>query len=123
MYLRFQGRVKNSRADSYLGIFQMSFELRDSLELEKHYEVELLRNLAWLKEHLKSPVELRDEQNFRAISWFKPTAVEPLKRIRALVAILEEHGYVIDTLKSNDPGFIIYEDGWQVVAKPKKSGA
>ena len=36
------------------------------------------------------------------------------------MTILQENGYVIDILKTSDPGTIIYEDGWQVVAKPKK---
>lgn len=121
MYIRFQGRIKNERADSFLGIFQLAFQLRDNMDLEKHYEAQLIENLAWLKEHLKSPKPLREDENFRALSWFKPQAQKPLKRIRAIVAVLQEHGYVIDTLKSSDPGIIIYEDGWQVVAKPGRS--
>ena len=121
MYIRFQGRIKNERADSYLGIFQLAFQLRDKIDLEKHYEIQLIENLAWLKENLKSPKPLREDQNFRALSWFKPEAQKPLTKIRAIVAILQEHGYVIDVLKTSDPGVIIYEDGWQVVAKPRKS--
>jgi len=121
MYLRFQGRIKNERADSYLGIFQIAYELRDSDQIEKHFELELVKNIKWLKMHLKSPKELDYKENFRAISWFNSNALEPLKRIRAIKVILEEYGYIIDTLKTNDPGIIIYEDGWQVVAKPKKT--
>jgi len=49
MYLRFQGRIKNKRTNSFLGIFQLAFELRDSIDLEKHYEAQLIENLAWLK--------------------------------------------------------------------------
>ncbi len=120
MFIRFQGRIKNKGSNSYLGIFQIAFELRDSLKLETYLENELLKNIEWLKEHLKSPPELKDEEHFRAISWFKPEAKEPLKRIWAIKAILEEHGIIIDTLKTDDPGIIIYEDGWQVVAKPRK---
>jgi len=120
MYLRFQGRIKNKRADSYLGIFQIAYELRDSELLETHYEVELLKNIKWLKTHLKSPKELNQAENFRALSWFNSRATEPLKRIRAIKLILEEYGYIIDILKTNQPGNIIYEDGWQVVAKPLK---
>lgn len=120
MYLRFQGRIKNKRANSYLGIFQIAFELRDSLRIEKHFETELVSNIEWLKKHLKSPKELNEEEHFRAISWFHPRAVEPIQRIRKIKAIREEYGYIIDTLKTKDPGVVIYEDGWQIVAKPRK---
>ena len=121
MYIRFQGRKKNERADSNLGIFQMAFGLRDSEKLEKHFEKELIENIEWLKMHLKSPQELNEEEHFRAISWFHPRAKEPIKRVRRIKTILEEHGYIIDTLKTDDPGIIIYEDGWQVIAKPRKN--
>jgi hypothetical protein len=38
----------------------------------------------------------------------------------ALKAILENHGYTVDVLKTDDPGIVLFEDGWQVVAKPPK---
>ena len=121
MYIRFQGRVKNERTNTYLGIFQIAYELRDSDKLEKHHEKELLKNIQWLKTHLKNPKELNIEENYRAISWFSTKAHEPMKRIRSIKVILEEHGYIIDTIKSKDPGIVIYEDGWQIVAKPRKT--
>jgi len=40
--------------------------------------------------------------------------------VRAIKAILEEAGYHIEQIETRDPGVVIYEDGWQVVAKPKK---
>ncbi len=120
-FIRFEGNRKNEKSNSFVGIFQLAFELRDGDELEKHFKDELIKNINWLKMHLKSPLELRFDENFRAISWFHPRAVEPLKRIRIIKSILEEHRYVINDVKTSDPGIIIYEDGWQVVAKPKKS--
>jgi hypothetical protein len=120
LYIRFQGRVKNSRANSCLGIFQMAFELRDGQILEKYFEKELVESIDWLKMHLKSPDVLKRGESFRAISWFQPRAKEPLKRIRKIKFILEEHGYIIDTIKTKNPGNVIYEDGWQVIAIPFK---
>lgn len=38
----------------------------------------------------------------------------------ALKVILDLHGYHVNVLKTADPGKIIYEDGWQVVAIPAK---
>ena len=120
MYLRFHGLRKNERSESRLGIFQLAFEVRDEGILPQHAEEELIANLEWLKTHLKSPAILDDEGHHRAISWFHPRADEPLRRIRAIKVILEEAGYFVEQVESRDPGIIIYEDGWQVVAKPRK---
>ena len=120
MYIRFQGQKQNSRSSSKLGIFQLAFELRDEGDLPKYVEEELLKNIEWLRMHLKSPKILKDEDHHRAISWFHPRAKEPLKRIRAIKAILEEYGCHIEQVKTKDPGVIIYEDGYQVVAKPAR---
>jgi hypothetical protein len=38
----------------------------------------------------------------------------------ALKAILETHGYTVEVHKTDDPGIVLFEDGWQVVAKPHK---
>jgi len=120
MYIRFQGQKQNSNSASKLGIFQLAFELRDSGELPSYLEQVLLKNLKWLKEHLKSPSILKQSGHHRAISWFHPRAKEPIKRIREIKSILEEFGYHIDQISTKDPGVVIYEDGFQVVAKPKK---
>ncbi|MEM7359893.1 MAG: hypothetical protein AAF431_12405 [Pseudomonadota bacterium] len=120
MYVRFQGKRQNRKSSSRLGIFQLAFELRDEGDIPKYQEEILLENIAWLKEYLKSPAVLRDEENFRAISWFHPRADEPIKKIREIKVILEEHGYHIDQVTTRDPGEVIYEDGFQIVAKPRK---
>jgi hypothetical protein len=72
--------------------------------------------------HLKAPKILEEPGNHRALSWFKDSAKEPLKRIRKIVAVLHEHGVPIELVKTTDPGVVIYEDGWQIVAKPYKKG-
>jgi len=110
--------MPNLGTASKLGIFQRAFELRDSHNLPSYAYDELQTNLAWLKMHLKSPNVLKDEKHYRAIAWFKSQAREPLRRIWAIKAVLEEFGYHIDMIKSATPGQIIYEDGWQVIAKP-----
>ena len=120
MYIRFQGQKPNEYADSKLGIFQLAFELRDYGDIPKFQESELIKNIQWLKEHLKSPEILDKDGHHRAISWFKPGAKEPINRARAIASILNEHGYHVEQVQTKDPGLVIYEDGHQVVAKPKR---
>ncbi len=122
MYIRFQGQRRNETSSSKLGVFQLAFELRDEGDVPKYLEAELLKNIQWLREHLKSPDVLDDAAHHRAISWFKPSAKEPIRRVRAIAAILNEHGYSIEQVQTRDPGVVIYEDGHQIIAKPNKGG-
>jgi hypothetical protein len=32
--------------------------------------------------------------------------------------ILESHGIVVDVIKTNRPGYVVYEDDFQVAAEP-----
>ena len=53
----------------------------------------------------------------RAISWFKPTASRCIARMRELARVLERQGQHTLQLTIDRPGFVIYEDDWQVVAE------
>lgn len=120
MYLRFETFRKNEDSSSNSGIFQAAIALRDSGTL-KPYEQELLEvQYDWLRKHLKSPKCLREEHNFRAICWFHPRAKKPIEKVRMIAELIKDSGVPIQMRKTKDPGIIIYEDGWQVVAKPRK---
>lgn len=119
-YVRFQTRHQDDDSHRPSGVFMALYELRDSNRLELYDADELNKNLDWLKMHLKSPACLKEYGNERAISWFHPRAKEPIRRVRAIVEILREYGVVIDQVTTDRPGTVIYEDGWQVVAKPPR---
>lgn len=119
MYIRFTTLQQSEDSHSLVGVFQAAFELRNSGELADHEEVQMNVALSWLKMHLKSPHCLRNSENHRALSWCHPRAVKPMQYIWQIVNILKEHGVFVKVHKTNDPGLIIYEDGWQVVAKPR----
>ena len=120
MFIRFVILKRDGESDSQLGIFQAAMKLRDSGALAA-YEAEWLeRDLGWLRMHLKSPACLREPGNRRAISWFHPRAVRPIEKARSIAALLEEHGLSVRTVTTSDPGIVIYADGWQVVAKPRR---
>lgn len=123
MYIRFVILKKDHESHSKQGIFQAAFELRDSGKLSLHEHDWIERELAWLRKHLKSPACLRAEENHRGISWFQPRAKKPIERVRSIAALLKEHGMLVEMVKTKDPGIVIYEDGWQVVAKPRRRGA
>jgi hypothetical protein len=117
-YVRFQSQVPNLGTNHKLGIFQIAFKVRDASETSVHDANEITRHIDWLKMHLQSPEILRNTENYRAICWFKDTAHEPMKRIWSIKPHVEAYGYWINVIKTWQPGNIIYEDGWQIVAKP-----
>jgi hypothetical protein len=119
-YLRFQSLQPCHGTPSRLGIFQIAFQVRDAVETHAHDADEIDQNLRWLQMHLRSPNLSAADR--RAIFWFKQTAREPMKRIWAMKPYLEAYGYWIELVKTWKPGLIIYEDGWQVAAKPWRDG-
>lgn len=53
-----------------------------------------------------------------AISWFKRDANKFIARAEALGRLIEVHGIAVRRLETKHPGYIVYEDAFQVVALP-----
>lgn len=121
-YVRFQGLELNCGTSSKRGIFQLAYQLKYSPNTAEYDDKELRKNLNWLEMHLNAPSILDRAGHKRAICWFKDAAHEPLKRIRSIKFLLEEYGYWVDQITTGKPGYILYEDGWQVAAKPFRVG-
>ncbi|MEL8055091.1 MAG: hypothetical protein AAGK66_02960 [Pseudomonadota bacterium] len=115
-YVRFQSQLDCKGTASKLGVFQIAYRVRDAHETSVHDANEITKHMDWLETHLNVP-DLTNE-TYRAIFWFKETAHEPMKRVWAMKPYLEAYGYWIDLVTSRDPGRLIYQDGWQVAAKP-----
>jgi hypothetical protein len=119
-YLRFQTKLPDCDSGKPRGIFVVAHELRDSDRITAEEEVWLTKCLAWFNMHLKVPACLRDPENRRALCWFKGDNRNAIARIWDLVAFLREYGIFIDIVRTRDPGIKLYEDGYQVVAKPRR---
>lgn len=118
MLVRFCLLRHDAYSHSPQGVFQAAFELRDSGQLEPYEEEWLERDMAWLRMHLPAPECLRDDDNHRAICWFKPTASHAIDKVRGIVALLDSRDVVVRMITTANPGSVVYEDRWQVVAKP-----
>jgi hypothetical protein len=103
------------------GLFVAAYKLRDHGDIPKYEREELRSHLQWFNEHLPLPEPLSDHGNERAISWFKSQSHEFISRVWSVVHILEENGIAITKITTEDPGYVIYEDEFQIVARP--SGA
>lgn len=54
----------------------------------------------------------------RALASFKASAVEHISRMRELVALLERKTIFVTELRTERPGYIVYENEHQVAAMP-----
>jgi hypothetical protein len=124
VYLRFVAPDIDKDSGTELGVFHAFGTLRSEGKLYPYEEEQHDRVRAWFNEHLAKPARLTSSEppfyrkQRKAISWFKDDAREHLAHIRSLVAILENHGVVVQMLKTERIGYITYEDEFQIVAEP-----
>ena len=124
MYLRFESYLQDRDYKYRLGIFQAAFSLRDN-ECVSDYAREAMReDIEWYKENLPSPDEyyfrLRRFKSYEALGvcWFKYQATDMIRRAYIMKNRLEDWGYPILVLKSRKPGWIKYQDDYQIVVNP-----
>ena len=104
--------------------FQAAYELKRSVRIFGADRAALESLLDWFHAHLDLPdrfTRTKSKGQGRArkgLSWFKPGAIEAIRKMREMTEILSRHGYLVEELKTERPGFVIYEDDLQVVAEP-----
>ncbi len=124
MYLRFVVADIDRNSNRELGLFQAINRLRKRSKLYPYEEAQDDLIGRWFDEHLKKPTRFTASKppyyrkQSKAISWFKDSAHEHIAHARALVAILENHGVVVQMLKTDRVGYVVYEDEFQIVAEP-----
>ncbi len=108
------------------GFFCAAYALRSQHDLNQLSSDQLEDFLSWVRTNLTVPDRFNrtsskgggKRRDTKGLSWFKPTANDALVKAYELIALLELHGYVIDTLRSDNVGYVVYEDDAQVVAEP-----
>lgn len=122
MYIRFVTAELNAQSGEPTGIFTALYALErrgalTSDELSWFREVE-----AWFNSHLNRPGRLawsrRPHAPERAVTWLKASAREHVSRMRGLVSLLQHKDIRVEELRTERPGYILYEDDHQVAAIP-----
>ena len=54
----------------------------------------------------------------KGISWLKAHSYRHIAKMREMAAVLDENGFVVDQINTDRPGYIVYEDRYQIVAEP-----
>ena len=122
MYVRFVTTQQHPDTGVQMGIFQTNVLMPAYGHVADWDELRLAALRAWFNEHLEKPERVarsrRPNGHHAAISWFKSTAVEHITRARELAALLEEYGVPTRMLTTDRPGYVVYEDEYQIVAEP-----
>jgi hypothetical protein len=128
--VRWAGDEYDSASRRSLGIFQLAAIARDDPGNDALARARLQAQLRWFSLHLPCPRRFspyRDgwrhssygwKRTPIAISWFKPDAADHLRRAAELAAILAGLGVPVRQLSTDRPGYVTYEDRFQVVAVP-----
>jgi hypothetical protein len=124
VYIRFITGEIHAESLREVGVFQAAYRLRDKGHLPDHEKTRLHDLLEWFDANLKEPSKFTNSKppyyrkKKKAISWFKDTATEHVAKLREILAILDNHDVHFKMIKTDRPGYIVYEDELQVVAEP-----
>ena len=121
-YIRFVSPWPSDiRAVDY-GIFQAVIRCRDETLLDGYLLNPLINHFEWFKQKLPSPHESYFEFAGHAlgICWFRDDAKTMIRHARHMAALMAQGDIWITEIVSNNPGMILYEDEFQIIAKPNK---
>jgi len=124
MFIRFVIDERHRESHQELGLFHAAGKLRDSGSLSQP-EADVLREIrGWFDINLEEPTRFtsskppyyRKRQN--GISWFKDSAGEHIGKMHEMVALLKHYDVPVRMIKTARPGYVVYEDEFQIVAVP-----
>jgi hypothetical protein len=122
MFVRFTTGINDPDSHLASGIFHSVLLLCEREPVDEYLRKWMEESCQWFNEHL--PVaNLRDAPAGRAICWFKDSALWFIAKARELCVVLKEHGVPVRQVTTRRPGYIYYEDRYQIAAVPFRRGA
>ncbi len=128
--IRFVGEDFDEDSRSPLGIFQLASRPASDSKFSSATQAALISECRWFGVHLPVPRRFSHHRDgWRrsgygwartpiAISWFKPDASVHLQHIAVMAEALRAVGISIKEMRTRRPGYVTYEDPYQVVAVP-----
>jgi hypothetical protein len=121
-YIRFVVGHKDEDSHVDRGIFHAAGQALEWRNITGPDAEELNALESWFGANLVEPTSFGRDKLRLGICWFKTGATEHISRIWEMVNILERHGIYLKKIRTDRPGYVIYEDEWQLVAEPFRSG-
>jgi hypothetical protein len=121
-YVRFVVGHKDEESHVEQGIFHAVAQALEWRKITGADANELNDLQAWFSENLQKPTSFGRDTLRLGICWFKTSSTGHISRIWEMVGILERNGIYINKIRTDRPGYVIYEDEWQLVAEPFRKG-
>ncbi len=122
MLVRFVIERRDPRSGRRQGLFHAAISLRDSGLLSAQDDDALEDIWAWFNKNLERPERLalspRPHAKSQALSWFRDTATNHIAKMRAFAEILERYDIAVQMIRTDRPGYVLYEDEFQIAAYP-----
>ena len=122
MYVRFVVQALDKDSGRRQGLFQALSDLEYDGVLLPHEQAAYGEIYEWFRCNLKKPRSFsrssKPHAKNVAIGWFKDTATQHIAKMHEMAHILAAHGVVVEVLRTERPGYIVYEDTHQVAAEP-----
>jgi len=110
---------RDDLSGSSRGVFHAAYDLQKSTQLESHEYDWLGDTIVWYQDNLPVPSYFKKRKSDDpAICWFRVSAQARIGRLWELVHLLKEYGAFVRTIRTRNPGEIVYEDEYQIVAIP-----
>ncbi len=107
------------------GIFRAAYDLRDAPNTHPPDRAILEDLLSWFGANLAKPHRFNSSKSkgyYRrrtaGVSWLKSTASKHVRKMRTLGAILDRYGFQVSEVRTDRPGYVVFEDEHQVIAEP-----
>lgn len=107
------------------GIFGTAYALRDRVSAVGSDRQVIDKLLGWFEANLAKPERFNRStskgyyrRNTKGVSWLKPSATEHIAKMRELSEVLSRNGYLVSQITSDRPGYVVFEDDYQIVAEP-----
>lgn len=121
-YIRFAVSRKDEDSHVGQGIFQAVALALEWGNISGSDADELNEIREWFSQNLERPTSFGRDKLRLGICWFKTAASEHISRIWEMVRILERNGIYVKKFTTDKPGYVVYEDEWQLVAEPFRKG-
>jgi hypothetical protein len=122
MFIRFVIHSNDPDSGRRQGLFQALADLEHRGLLVGHDQESYQEISDWFRKNLRKPRSFTrsSKPNAKnvALSWFKDSATHHIKKMHGLAQILIAHDVMVDVLRSERPGYLVYEDEFQVAAEP-----
>ena len=124
MYIRFISPERASRGRGCYGLFQAAVDLVYDEQIPDFVYAPVREELDWFNANLPAPKDrhfcVRSRKVWRddGICWFRDDAREMIAHAHLLARLVREWHVPITLLNTRNPGQILYQDDYQIVAKP-----